>query len=86
VITGLDDGKVSVESTKVEGMSDHMVLPVSHTFMMNSPIVVAQTVRFLQNGKFQDDLTLLDVVTEVGEIVGDAVLDAGDAVIEAVTE
>ena len=63
-----------------------MVLPVSHTFMMNSPLVVAQTLRFLQDGAFQDDLTLLDVVGEIGEAVGNVVNEAGSSVIDAVIE
>ncbi|GFE63348.1 alpha/beta fold hydrolase [Litoreibacter roseus] len=62
IIPGEDDGKVSVESTRIEGMTDHLILPVTHTFMMNSPFVVAQTVRFLQNGAFDDTLTLSDIV------------------------
>jgi pimeloyl-ACP methyl ester carboxylesterase len=86
IIPGADDGKVSVESTKVAGMADHLVLPVSHTFMMNSPMVVAQTVRFLQNGQFDDNLTLLDVVTDVGEAVGDVVSEVGEVVSEAVED
>jgi len=53
LIPGEDDGKVSTKSTQVSGMSDYVVLPYSHTFMMNRPAVIEQTLHFLNNGRFQ---------------------------------
>jgi len=48
-----DDGKVSVESTRVEGMKDFVIVPHSHPFIMRAEIVLEQTLHFLQHGVFR---------------------------------
>lgn len=53
LIPGDDDGKVSVESTKVKGMKDFIALPVNHTFLMGDEGVQEQTLSFLKNGNFK---------------------------------
>jgi hypothetical protein len=52
MIPGPDDGKVSLERTKLAGMTDWLVVPVSHPFIMNNRTVIRQTIQFLRQGKF----------------------------------
>lgn len=53
-IPGDNDGKVSVQRTQVEGMSDFRVLPVTHTFIVSDDEAIAQTLSFLRHGRFLD--------------------------------
>lgn len=62
LLPGPDDGMVSVASTRMAGMTQHLTLPVSHTFMMNSVAVVAQTLTFLGTGAFAPTLAWREAV------------------------
>lgn len=48
-----NDGKVTVKSTHVEGMKDHIVLPVAHPFTPQNKHVRKQTREFLERGEFK---------------------------------
>lgn len=55
MIPGADDGKVSVERAKLDGMTDFMVMSVSHPFLMTDDDVIQQAIFFLNSGGFKHD-------------------------------
>ena len=46
------DGRLPVASTGIQGMTDRIVLPVSHDMMMFDPLACYEAVQFLRHGKF----------------------------------
>jgi len=53
LIPSTDDGKVSVERTKLEGMNAHVSMPVTHPFMMKNEGVITQVIYYLKSGYFK---------------------------------
>ena len=47
-----DDGRVSVEDTRLEGMRDFRVVAVSHAFIMQEAEVFSLVRNFLVHGSF----------------------------------
>lgn len=58
MLPDLDDGKVTVERTKVEGMTDFLVVGRSHFTLMRNDSVIDNTVSFLRDGKFLEPAAL----------------------------
>ena len=55
VIPGEDDGKVSVESAKLDEMSDFITVHNGHTFIMRDQRVISQILYFLEHGRFSKE-------------------------------
>jgi triacylglycerol lipase len=47
-----NDGKTTVEGTKLDGMKDHTVVPASHDTILTNPAALYQTGHFLKHGQF----------------------------------
>jgi triacylglycerol lipase len=65
IIPGKDDGKVAVEKTKLEGMTDFLLVNVSHAYIMENPEVVLEVTHFLRSGRFS---TSEIIIPEEGKV------------------
>jgi len=52
VLENPDDGRVSVDDTRLDGMADFVVVEHSHAFMMRMQRPIELTIEFLRNGQF----------------------------------
>lgn len=48
-----NDGRVSLESSKLANMADHTIVKASHTALPGHPTAIDQTVAFLRDGRFK---------------------------------
>ncbi|MGH8550736.1 MAG: esterase/lipase family protein [Methylococcales bacterium] len=53
LIPGSHDGKVSVQRAKLDEMTDFLIVPRGHTFIMQSAATIDQILAFLQHGRFR---------------------------------
>lgn len=58
-----DDGKVSVENAKIEGMCGFITLPTAYPFMMKNEVVIGEVISFLKTGKFSDERAITNTCT-----------------------
>lgn len=47
-----NDGMVAVDETRIDGLTDHLTLPVSHMQILFNAEAASQTIHFLRHGRF----------------------------------
>jgi hypothetical protein len=60
MLPGPNDGKVSVESTRVDGMNDFLIVENSHHYITESEEVMRNTTSFLRGGSFVDSVAQIE--------------------------
>lgn len=63
ILTGKDDGLVQVESTKVDGMTDFIIINTIHGLLQYNKKVIRQTIHFLHYGHFKRTPSLKETYT-----------------------
>jgi triacylglycerol lipase len=53
MIPGPDDGAVGIDRARIEGAADFLVVPATHSFIMNQSDVADEVLSFLRSGAFQ---------------------------------
>lgn len=48
-----NDGTITISDSKLSGMTDHISLPATHSFIMRNKQVISQTRYFLEKGRFK---------------------------------
>jgi hypothetical protein len=48
-----NDGRISVQSSKLDGMADHVTIKASHNGLLNHRVAINQTIEFLREGRFK---------------------------------
>ena len=61
MLPGPNDGKVSVESTRVDGMADFLIVTNSHRYITESEEVIRNTTAFLRAGSFVDSVAYIEI-------------------------
>lgn len=75
----VDDGKVTVARTQVEGMADFITVDTTHTVIMRNADVIGQTLAFLRQGRFIHDAP---APGQHGEATGEMLTTEGISIAE----
>jgi pimeloyl-ACP methyl ester carboxylesterase len=67
LVPGDDDGTVSVNSTRLEGAADFILLGGIHSFLMRQKPVIEATIRFIRDGKLRESGEMRPIPRKEGE-------------------
>jgi pimeloyl-ACP methyl ester carboxylesterase len=67
LLPGDDDGTVTVESARLEGAADFLLVPKVHSFLMSDPTVIEAVRHFLDHGRFFPDRPATPIIAPTPE-------------------